>query len=104
MVRRPPRSTRTVTLCPYTTLFRSGRAKLLADAAWEEAFFGVRDGAPAQLVAAELRRRAASHAWINSRWHFLPLLLGGQVGLVRFDVATKAEVQDRKSTRLNSSH
>src|SRR3546814_18499977 len=23
MVRRPPRSTRTVTLCPYTTLFRS---------------------------------------------------------------------------------
>src|SRR3546814_2348214 len=23
MIRRPPRSTRTVTLCPYTTLFRS---------------------------------------------------------------------------------
>src|SRR3546814_8985780 len=25
MMRRPPRSTRTDTLCPYTTLFRSGR-------------------------------------------------------------------------------
>src|SRR3546814_1863477 len=25
MLRRPPRSTRTDTLCPYTTLFRSGR-------------------------------------------------------------------------------
>src|SRR3546814_16271395 len=25
MVRRPPRSTRTDTLCPYTTLFRSGQ-------------------------------------------------------------------------------
>src|SRR3546814_8847264 len=25
MIRRPPRSTRTDTLCPYTTLFRSGR-------------------------------------------------------------------------------
>src|SRR3546814_17680338 len=25
--RRPPRSTRTVTLCPYTTLFRSGYPK-----------------------------------------------------------------------------
>src|SRR3546814_14765091 len=25
MIRRPPRSTRTVTLFPYTTLFRSGR-------------------------------------------------------------------------------
>src|SRR3546814_7378468 len=26
MIRRPPRSTRPDTLCPYTTLFRSGRA------------------------------------------------------------------------------
>src|SRR3546814_1382426 len=26
MIRRPPRSTRTDTLCPYTTLFRSGLA------------------------------------------------------------------------------
>src|SRR3546814_2434102 len=26
MIRRPPRSTRTDTLCPYTTLFRSGPA------------------------------------------------------------------------------
>src|SRR3546814_10761534 len=28
MIRRPPRSTRTDTLFPYTTLFRSGRQKL----------------------------------------------------------------------------
>src|SRR3546814_8854874 len=28
MIRRPPRSTRTDTLCPYTTLFRSGHGKL----------------------------------------------------------------------------
>src|SRR3546814_9722425 len=27
MIRRPPRSTRTDTLCPYTTLFRSTRAR-----------------------------------------------------------------------------
>src|SRR3546814_2514135 len=27
MIRRPPRSTRTDTLCPYTTLFRSGVAR-----------------------------------------------------------------------------
>src|SRR3546814_21019033 len=34
MIRRPPRSTRTDTLCPYTTLFRSaiGGALSLADA------------------------------------------------------------------------
>src|SRR3546814_15244973 len=33
MIRRPPRSTRTDTLFPYTTLFRSGRAggKLLSN-------------------------------------------------------------------------
>src|SRR3546814_8359405 len=28
MIRRPPRSTRTATLFPYTTLFRSGRGRL----------------------------------------------------------------------------
>src|SRR3546814_6769442 len=32
MIRRPPRSTRTDTLCPYTTLFRSpGHRRRLAD-------------------------------------------------------------------------
>src|SRR3546814_2065736 len=30
MIRRPPRSTRTDTLFPYTTLFRSGMSRLLA--------------------------------------------------------------------------
>src|SRR3546814_14179933 len=30
MIRRPPRSTRTDTLLPYTTLFRSGRRRTLA--------------------------------------------------------------------------
>src|SRR3546814_4250320 len=31
MIRRPPRSTRTDTLFPYTTLFRSGRPALAGD-------------------------------------------------------------------------
>src|SRR3546814_15721423 len=30
MIRRPPRSTRTDTLCPYTTLFRSSAARIEA--------------------------------------------------------------------------
>src|SRR3546814_9552862 len=30
MIRRPPRSTRTDTLCPYTTLVRSGHARFEA--------------------------------------------------------------------------
>src|SRR3546814_16252708 len=32
MIRRPPRSTRTDTLCPYTTLFRSIRTMPITDA------------------------------------------------------------------------
>src|SRR3546814_4257075 len=44
MIRRPPRSTRTDTLFPYTTLFRSDRAGA-----------GVADGS-----AAALRRRRAA--------------------------------------------
>src|SRR3546814_9954531 len=34
MIRRPPRSTRTDTLFPYTTLFRSGQ---IADTGWRQA-------------------------------------------------------------------
>src|SRR3546814_18042926 len=59
MIRRPPRSTRTDTLFPYTTLFRSGRAAQAGD---------MTDGLQ---PAGEIPSEAA---------------------------------QDRKSTRLNSSH
>src|SRR3546814_3918149 len=31
MIRRPPRSTRTATLFPYTTLFRSSHARFVGD-------------------------------------------------------------------------
>src|SRR3546814_17799112 len=49
MIRRPPRSTRTVTLFPYTTLFRSktkSRRRLRVPASWISCC-GAR-GAPAQ--------------------------------------------------------
>src|SRR3546814_19749752 len=36
MLRRPPRSTRTDTLFPYTTLFRSGAARLAVLCKWLE--------------------------------------------------------------------
>src|SRR3546814_14402422 len=80
MIRRPPRSTRTDTLFPYTTLFRSDLLQvgvLRGEAA-------LRGGIDQQHgLAAELRHRQ------------------------RFAVnAGEAEVMggDRKSTRLNSSH
>src|SRR3546814_13987761 len=63
MIRRPPRSTRTDTLFPYTTLFRSGRA----------CRFGARDAGgdrgarcPAQRPVRRLSRpeRAVVSAWL----------------------------------------
>src|SRR2546430_10938152 len=89
MIRRPPRST----LFPYTTLFRSRRGERLDPraqaAARGRARFARRRGAAAQLrrfgdrTAARAPRRAARAAARRAGG-------GGE--------------QDRKSTRLNSSH
>src|SRR3546814_15480064 len=88
MIRRPPRSTRTDTLFPYTTLFRS-RSWL---------FFG--------------ERNFRSDFLYQTEWQ--ALLKDGT--LTRMDVAfsrdrhvaggnkTYVQHRDRKSTRLNSSH
>src|SRR3546814_17993507 len=92
MIRRPPRSTRTDTLFPYTTLFRS-RAGAGGGAARPPA---------AQAQAADAGRggripldpAAARHA------HAHPA--GG--GVRGFGHAPADRAGDRKSTRLNSSH
>src|SRR2546422_6071914 len=75
MIRPPPRST----LFPYTTLFRSGLLLLL----------GVLD-------AVEAARRHLIHDAVE---RLLQLL-----GQAEVDGALEGAVQDRKSTRLNSSH
>src|SRR3546814_4168214 len=60
MIRRPPRSTRTDTLFPYTTLFRSaaapGDGRLRADG--ERGAGGLRRGAADSCLPAGRRRRA----------------------------------------------
>src|SRR3546814_7121356 len=61
MIRRPPRSTRTDTLFPYTTLFRSGRRQSRCLRAREAAAFDL-----AQDAAQERRLRAAL------RYHGVP--------------------------------
>src|SRR3546814_11783201 len=86
MIRRPPRSTRTDTLFPYTPLFRSARIALQggdAVAAGEELLGrGTLIGVPAKARTFGLHGCAGDG-------------LGG--GKRRCD-------GDRKSTRLNSSH
>src|SRR3546814_13516658 len=44
MIRRPPRSTRTDTLCPYTTLFRSDGVEVAGASAPSHDIGGDRDG------------------------------------------------------------
>src|SRR5689334_24287118 len=83
MIRRPPRST----LFPYTTLFRSVRREHAQHERAQELRLTRTGGADAQAVRA--------HA-LHGR--FLDVQLDGLAELA------DAERQDRKSTRLNSSH
>src|SRR3546814_7373829 len=125
MIRRPPRSTRTDTLVPYTTLFRSSRARMPRSLILE----------PTRELAAQVAENFEKYG----RYHKLSmaLLIGGvsmgdQVKALEKGVdvliATpgrlmdlfgrgnilltacnllvidEADRIDRKSTRLNSSH
>src|SRR3546814_6795422 len=94
MIRRPPRSTRTDTLFPYTTLFRS-RAGLREP---EKPIGSYLFSGPTGVGKTEVARQLAH-------------ILG--VELIRFDMSEYMErhsvsrligAPDRKSTRLNSSH
>src|SRR3546814_20581556 len=81
MIRRPPRSTRTDTLFPYTTLFRSSIPRL-----WPDVFQTVLGRNVLMLVlvvVVVLVMYGALEAIVRSPW---------------------GRVLDRKSTRLNSSH
>src|SRR3546814_20004327 len=100
MLRRPPRSTRTDTLFPYTTLFRSGRTILwnprLGRASQVNVFIGDKRDIAAgdriqwRLATKELDLKNAERGTIEC--------LDGTVATIRWDR------RDRKSTRLNSSH
>src|SRR3546814_2124599 len=57
MIRRPPRSTRTDTLFPYTTLFRSDRVGKLRQPAG--------DGGPGQPADQQVRRRLSGQALLR---------------------------------------
>src|SRR3546814_17777114 len=96
MIRRPPRSTRTDTLFPYTTLFRS----LAAGAARLRSKDGTDDGKMAGSVAAELA--AGDGGGGVPRRHRRTERRAAAARLV--SAGCLAMDEDRKSTRLNSSH
>src|SRR3546814_8559007 len=109
MIRRPPRSTRTDTLFPYTTLFRSVHAWLVVRGAWPWA--GGARRVAGGLWAMAAAQGAARHFGNPIRPHEpgadrLPArdrAAGGRTE--RADRAYRSAIRrDRKSTRLNSSH
>src|SRR3546814_14360373 len=88
---RPPRSTRTDTLFPYTTLFRSGR----------EAHGGDSEDRPsgAHVPGDEADGQGGKRRQLQARQS------AREVGaLPRQQRTDRHEEEDRKSTRLNSSH
>src|SRR3546814_15260061 len=98
MIRRPPRSTRTDTLFPYTTLFRS-----LGDVIEAPPREEVTDRHAAHLF----RGKVADVAGLNprpSQVRIAALRIEDEAILVRLRVVDVPAAPDRKSTRLNSSH
>src|SRR3546814_20463040 len=105
MTRRPPRSTRTDTLFPYTTLFRSDEAVpaflvVVAHDAVEEIVEAddrtVRLGLGAEVVLVEACRQVELVVDLVERVAGLAAQRAEGVGI--------GAALDRKSTRLNSSH
>src|SRR3546814_17547448 len=118
MIRLPPRSTRTDTLFPYTTLFRSeGRAVVVVE--FDEngrhalADLGVEIlGHRARGLIGDVDLEHAAILFENQAAgdHLVPLRhFFGRAVLVDHDIVEARALEfahglDRKSTRLNSSH
>src|SRR3546814_13430057 len=92
MIRRPPRSTRTDTLFPYTTLFRSNKCPHRGNQ-----LCAYKEGNSKAFVC-------PYHAWTFSNTGDLMgyALPDGYEGISKAGVGLGKV--DRKSTRLNSSH
>src|SRR3546814_1748360 len=127
MIRRPPRSTRTDTLFPYTTLFRSpgGRWKIRSSAACRKPpDWGRRPMAPPPSRRPGYNRKAQYGLFASYVIAVAGALLGLLLAIISiFDptgfgvvrnmtaeitrpvsLTIKVMVSDRKSTSLNSRH
>src|SRR3546814_16853902 len=98
MNRQPPRSTRTDTLLPYTTLFRSAVCFLFTVAGLPIVIDFFSGWAPQQVLST-----IASFSFLT---HFNAITRGviDLRDVIYFVTLIGAWLIDRKSTRLNSSH
>src|SRR3546814_16970786 len=103
MIRRTPRSTRTDTLFPYTTLFRAAYAAISAMVG-----HGGIVAFDDSVDMARMARYAMEFCAVESCGKCTPCRIGAVRGVETLDkIAARGaqhEQQDRKSTRLNSSH
>src|SRR3546814_20228982 len=100
MIRRPPEATRTDTLFPYTTLFRSP-SRLGVDR------FLALLGAHARGVGATMVvgvGTALTVDWLDADGRHRGGRIAPSPTLMRDALHARAARLDRKSTRLNSSH
>src|SRR3546814_15512939 len=102
MIRRPPRSTRTDTLCPYTTLFRSAGDQALV-AVGQRVGEGV-DRLGMLDDAADVVQRHVAEAGILVAGEQRLACLPQRLVDVHARTIVALDRLDRKSTRLNSSH
>src|SRR3546814_15528193 len=99
MIRRPPRSTRTDTLFPYTTLFRSPSDDVMTQLLHAE--FKDETGTMRKLTRGEL---LAMINMLATAGNETTNRLIGWTGKVLAEHPEQRREIDRKSTRLNSSH
>src|SRR3546814_3795868 len=118
MIRRPPRSTRTDTLFPYTTLFRSPVVGANARQDWPSGWVQHRSIRLDQLVA-QANRYSGKPIILDDN-ATAALIASGRFQINKTDVFVERiaeslklrisyrddgiHLRDRKSTRLNSSH
>src|SRR3546814_17728050 len=100
MIRRPPKSTRTDTLFPYTTLFRSDARQ------FDFACLRGNEKDRAILGRPVLKRGAIGDDGIGEiiRDQAIPVAPDELFRIIGEIACIKARAKDRKSTRLNSSH
>src|SRR3546814_10839883 len=107
MIRRPPRSTRTDTLFPYTTLFRSGLNGYTSGNVRTEtsSFYGDFTYDLTDQLSISLGGR---YTWDERKSHIVKQnKVGGtspEFGGTALVIQTLTDFRDRKSTCLNSSH
>src|SRR3546814_2546057 len=106
MIRRPPRSTRTDTLFPYTTLFRSELSGVSEQRPrWKRGLTLV-DGSLGELVGREYAAKyfpPSAKAKMEGLVANLKLAMADRIRTNNW-MAPSTKAADRKSTRLNSSH